>query len=553
MLIRSKRLDANRWYLIYADVLIVNKNKWKYSRRQHMSNNIAWKNIEWDQVQHRINRIQRRIYQASKENNKKKVNFLQKILIHSLDAKLLAVKCSTTETQALKGINDKIYNTDIKKMTLVKTLKVDGIATWPIGQAKGPSKGIDLVKPGKSKQRSLGFPNIRDRAKQHLVLQALEPEWEAKFEPTSYGFRPGRSCYDAVVAVFKHLKLEKNESFKKYVLEADLKGCFDTISHPSLLKKLNTTPDIERQVKAWLEAGIMESNLTFGRPVARAQNSYGDTTSTSRILEARAQLLTKKQPQVGILSPFLTNVALHGIENHLKDWISNKPNPTDKPMSQTDKKKALTLIRYADAFVILHRNENALLEVKTELVRWLENTSGLKLNENKTRIVCSTNGFSFLGFRFINLTRSNRMRIKIYPDKASVINVTNKIGTFLRNNRAISTYDLIEFLKPIISGWCNYYAICECSETFKKLDYLLYQMLRSWVFRRDRRHGREYVKEKYFPSGNQYNYRGKLYTHNWILVGSKKVNQTITEKNFLPLFSWTASQTHIKIRSDAEV
>lgn len=496
-----------------------------------MSNNIAWKNIEWDQVQHRINRIQRRIYQASKENNKKKVNFLQKILIHSLDAKLLAVKRVTTENQGKKtlGIDNQSYNTDIKKMKLVQKLKVDGIAS--------EIKRVYISKPEKSEKRLLGIPSITDRAKQYLVLQALEPEWEAKFEPNSYGFRPGRSCHDAVVAIFGHLRLGNTNHFRKYVLNTNLKKGFDNLNHDYLLQKLNTTPDIEGQVKSWLEAGII-------------------TTSADEKAKASTQPLTKNligTPQGDIISPFLTNVALHGMENHLKDWVSNKPSLTDKPMSQTDKKKALTLIRYADAFVILHRNENALLEVKTELVRWLENTSGLKLNENKTRIVCSTNGFSFLGFSFINLTRSNRMGIKIYPDKASVKNVTNKIGTFLSNNRAISTYDLIEFLKPIISGWCNYYAICECSETFKKLDYLLYQMLRSWVFRRDRRHGREYVKEKYFPSGNQYNYRGKLYTHNWILVGSKKVNQTITETNFLPLFSWTGSQTHIKIRSDVEV
>jgi hypothetical protein len=222
-------------------------------------------------------------------------------------------------------------------------------------------------------------------------------------------------------------------------------------------------------------------------------------------------------------------------------------------MSKRDKMKALAVIRYADDFVIIHRNQNYLLEAKHELARWLEATSGLKYNENKTTIVCSTNGFSFLGFRFINISRYNRMRIKIYPDKSSVINVTEKIGTFLRNNRSISTYDLIKVLKPIIAGWCNYYSICECTETFNKLDHLLYQMLRSWVFRRDQLHGREHIKEKYFPSGNQYSYRGKLHNNNWVLAGSKKLDETTTDKNFLPLFSWIESQTHIKIRSDASV
>ncbi len=502
-----------------------------------MSNNIAWKNIEWDKVQNRINRCQRRIYKASKENNRSKVMFLQNIIINSLDAKLLAVRRVTTENQGKKtsGIDNKIYNTDEKKIKLVQQLKVDGTAK-PIKRVYIPTPLLPMQKQGrKSEKRPLGIPIIKDRAKQYLVLLALEPEWEAKFEPNSYGFRPGRSCHDAVVSIFGHLRLGRNKpDFKKYVLDADLKDCFDNINHQYLLNKLATIPAIEKQVKSWLEAGIIESNFKPESEHKIQRNKIGT-------------------PQGGILSPFLANIAFHGMENYLKDWIATKPSPDGKPMSKRDKMQSLAVIRYADDFVVIHKNKHYLIEIKQQLATWLEKTSGLQLNENKTTIVCSTNGFSFLGFHFINIKRYNRMRIKIYPNKSAVTNITNKIGTILRNNRSISTYELIKILKPIITGWCNYYSICECSETFKKLDHLTYNMLRSWVFRRDRKNNRHSIKEKYFPSGNQYNYKGKLYNNNWILVGTSKFTQGIIHANFLPLFSWTESQTHIKIRSEASI
>lgn len=493
-----------------------------------MSNNIAWKNIDWKKVQNRINRCQRRIYKASKENNSDKVIFLQRIIINSLDAKLLAVRRVTTENKGKKtaGIDNLTYNTDDKKMQLVRQLKVDGNAS--------PIKRIFIPKPGKSEKRPLGIPIILDRAKQYLVLLALEPQWEAKFEPNSYGFRPGRNCHDAVVSIFGHLRLGSNKpNFRKFVLEADIKGCFDNINHQYLLNKLNTIPQIETQVKAWLKAGIIDSKI----------NSTGTQPLPNEI----------GTPQGGIISPFLANVALHGIEQHLKDWISTKPSHTDKPMNKRDKMKALTVIRYADDFVVIHPNLNYLIEAKQQVSIWLKQSSGLELNENKTKIVCSTEGFSFLGFRFINIKRYNRMRIKIYPDHRSIENITKKIGHILRNNRALAAYDLIKTLRPIVIGWCNYYAICECSETFKKLDHLIYLMLRSWVFRRDRKNNRHHIKEKYFPTGNQYIYRGKIYNNNWVFVGTKKLANKNTDTNFLPLFSWTESQTHIKIRSDASI
>lgn len=486
-------------------------------------NLIVWKDIDWQLVNSRIDRYQRRIYKASKENNEKKVKFLQKKLINSLDSRLLAVRRITTENKgrSTAGIDNKLYNTDSKKVLLTEKLQIDGKAN--------PIKRVLIPKPGRSEKRPLGIPTIKDRAKQFIVLLALEPQWEAKFEPNSYGFRPGRSCHDAVVAIFGHLRVggKNKDTFNKYILDADLKGCFDNIDNSYLLTKLNTIPEITTQIKAWLEAGIINNDLSLSHQIP-TKNNIGT-------------------PQGGIISPFLANVALHGMEIHLKEWIASRPSTSRKYMSKRDKMNELGVIRYADDFIIIHRNKETILDAKTEIENWLIKTSKLELNTNKTKIIASDKGFSFLGFGFINIKRHDRMRIKIYPNKESVKNVTLKVGNILRTNRAISSYDLIQILRPIIVGWCNYYCISECSETFSMLNHKLYLMLRAWVFRRDKRHGRHVVKEKYFPSGKTYTFRGKTYNDNWTLNGKKTIKGHL-KTNFLPKFTWTESQKHIKVR-----
>lgn len=516
-IIRSQRLDAIKWCLSYADVLSVNK-KSIFKEGAQMSNLIAWKNVQWGLVESRVHKLQKRIYQASLSNNKAKVQFLQKLLIDSLDSKLLVVKRVTTENDGKKtaGIDNKLYYSYKKKINLVKRLKIDGKSS--------PIKRTYIPKPNKSEKRPLGIPTIKDRAKQAIVLMALEPEWEAKFEPNSYGFRPGRSCHDAVVAIFGHLKLGRNKpTFKKYILDADIKGCFDNINHTYLLDKLDTFPQIRNQVESWLKAGIIDEykQIKSGSP-----NEIGT-------------------PQGGIISPFLANVALHGMENYLKTWVTQFPIQNK---GKRDRSKQLGFIRYADDFVVIHPDKDILIAAKAALKQWFSETSGLALNEQKTSVVCSTNGFSFLGFRFINVMRYNKMRIKIYPDYRAVKRVSDKIGEITRRHRAISSYDLITILQPIITGWCNYYSICECSTTFGKLDHLTFQKLRSWVFRRDHKNNRTKVKLNYFPEDRTYVYKGKVHKDNWVLVGTKKFSSGQKKEKFLPKFKWNQSKTHVKIR-----
>ena len=323
---------------------------------------IAWKTINWPLVESRVRRYQTRIYKASRDNNSPKVRCLQKRLLRSLDAKLMSVRRVTTLNKGKRtpGIDKKIFVTDNQKGKLVQKLRLDGKAS--------PIKRVYIEKPGKKDKRPLGIPIIEDRAKQALCLLALEPEWEARFEPNSYGFRPGRSCHDAIESIFLNLRnISGDKGFHKYILDADISKCFDKIDHNYLLTKLETIPEIENQVKAWLKADIFEE----------FQASKTDRISKS----------IQGTPQGGIISPLLANIALHGMENHLKDWICTKPSfgKTNK-YSKNAKRKSLAIIRYADDFVIIHKEKSIIQEAKEEIAKWLLDGPRLEISEAKTSI-----------------------------------------------------------------------------------------------------------------------------------------------------------------------
>ena len=488
---------------------------------------IAWKDVNWTLVQKRNSRQQRRVYKASKDGNKKVVHALQRRIIGSLDAKLLAVRHVTTENKRRNtaGVNGVKTISDDKKIELAYRLKLDGKSST--------IRRIFIPKPDKNERRSLGIgiPTIEDRAKQMLAKIALEPEWEAIFESNSYGFRPGRSCHDAISTIF--LSLSKKS---RYVLDADIRKCFDKIDHNKLLNKLSTFEQIENQIKAWLKADIMISYSN--RPDEIFQSMEGTL-------------------QGGVISPLLANIALHGLGNHIKNWYANdwsSPTGRNSKVAKRDRKATIGFSRYADNFIITAPSEEDSIQIEDEVAKWLDNEVGLQLSKAKTTIVNSTEGFEFLGFHIISIKKHDRdaYKVKIHPSRASKARIIQRTRKLIQKNRSASSYSLINLLSSRIIGWANYFRYSECIEDFSKIDYLIFNQIRAWVFRRKSKglRARTKLKLKYFPEGKTFRFRGKDYNNNWILTGKTLIKDKLKE-NFLPKMRWVQSAQYVKIKDNA--
>lgn len=257
-----------------------------FSSPMNNTKNIVWGELDWGKIQTRVRKIQHRIYKASTKNDTKRVHWLQKFLVNSLDAKLFAVRQVTSLNKGKNnaGVDRVLVLTPEKRLNLALQLSLDGAAT--------PIRRVWIPKPGKDEMRPLGILPIKDRARQALAKLALEPQWEGIFEPNSYGFRPGRSAHDAIEAIFLCLRHNR----PKWVYDADIRKCFDQIDHQALLNKLNTYPQMRKQVRAWLKAGVMEGYA----------NNLKEPVTTTEL----------GTPQGGVISPLLANIALHGLEFH---------------------------------------------------------------------------------------------------------------------------------------------------------------------------------------------------------------------------------------------
>jgi RNA-directed DNA polymerase len=317
---------------------------------------------------------------------------------------------------------------------------------------------------------------MKDRALQALVKLALEPEWEARFEPNSYGFRPGRSCLDAIEAIFSAIRLKP-----KYVLDADIAKCFDRIDQEALLRKLNTFPTIRRQVRAWLKAGVMDG-----------KQLYPTSEGT---------------PQGGVISPLLANIALHGMEERIKQYADTLP--TRRSYGKRDNRRSLNLIRYADDFVILHENITVVQRCREIISEWLSGM-GLELKPSKTRLAhtliqCEQEkpGFDFLGFTIRQFTvgkyhSKQGFKTIITPSKKKKKVHYDQIASAIEAHKSAPQAALIKHLNPIIRGWANYYAAVVSKETYAELDYLMYLKLKAWAKRRHPKKNGGWVSKKYW-------------------------------------------------------
>lgn len=482
---------------------------------------LTWDKIKWGDSYSEIRRYQRRIFKASQSGNKQLTWHLQQRFIRNPHAKLVAVHKVTTLNKGNKtaGRNGFIPITPKQKLTLAKNLHLNGKAM--------PIKRIWISKPGKKEKKPLGIPTIQDRAKQALALLALEPEWEAKFEPNSYGFRPGRSCHDAIEAIFSHLRHQVD----KLVFDADIRKCFDSINHDAFLAKLESFPLMKKQIQAWLTAGVMEEYSHIPR-----ENLRGT-------------------PPGGIISPLLANIALHGLEEHLKRYVSSRKFLKSHPEAArgaSAKRVALGVIRYADDLIIIHRNPEIMDKVLQETKEWLT-PLGLELSPDKSNLQWASQSFQYLGFQITLVKRYNQFRVKITPSKESVNRLINKTRNIIQNNKSASSYALIYLLRPILIGWGNYFCYSECKETFQKVDNIIYNQLRAWVLRRAIRVNRTKTMEKYFIQGRTYKFQNRTYQANWIFAGQRLSQKGTPVNTFLPKISWIASKSFVKIKEDASV
>jgi RNA-directed DNA polymerase len=305
---------------------------------------------------------------------------------------------------------------------------------------------------------------MRDRAEQALVKLAVEPEWEARFEPNSYGFRPGRCPQDAIEAIFNHIRLKP-----KYVLEADIEKCFDRIDHQALLAKLNSIPTINRQVRGWLKAGIFENGEVFPSEAGT--------------------------PQGGIVSPLLANIALHGLETTIANAFG--------------KKFRVVVIRFADDFVIICEDLATLQMARNLAEIWLAEM-GLAMKPSKTHITHTLyehedrTGFDFLGFTVRQMATGKHYskrgyKVIIKPSVKAQKRHLEQIEGLVRTHRGSNQAALIAALNPRIRGWTNYHRPNSAKRTFNRMDYQLYWKLAKWAKWQNPRKSCAWRKQRYWP------------------------------------------------------
>lgn len=473
-----------------------------------------WKNIPWRKLERVVFKLQKRIFQASQNGDARKVRRLQRLLINSKAAKLIAVRRVTQENQgkSTAGVDGKKSLTPRQRMTLVKELNLEDKAM--------STRRVWIPKPGKTEKRPLGIPTIKERAKQCLVKLALEPDWEAHFEKNSFGFRPGRSCHDATQAIFNAIRYKQ-----KFVLDADIASCFDKINHKKLLEKLHTSSQIRKQIRAWLKGGVIDKGRWF--PTEEGT------------------------PQGGTISPLLANIALHGMEEVIK-----KEFPANKAGYLKGYQKSITqpiVIRYADDFLVLHEDIEFILRCKEILSKWLKEM-GLEIKESKTRIAHTFNsiegkaGFDFLGFSIRQYPAGKYQTGKhngkplgfktlIKPSKTKVQNHLKEIRAIIKTHKSVSQKALVEHLNPVVRGFANYFSTVSSKEIFSTLDHEIFVKLKSWAQRRHPNKTGYWVSNRYWHTiGN----------NNWVF-GYAKGEEIIR----LQSYSSVPIKRHTKVKGKA--
>ena len=425
---------------------------------------INWGVVDNEIIAHSVKRLQNRIVKAKLTGRNRMVKKLQSLLVKSLDARILAIKrVSENKGKNTAGVDGKLLNTNLKKSKYIEELKIN-LDTY----RAMPLKRIEISKKN-GKTRPLGIPTMFDRCVQALYKLALEPIAEVVADPNSYGFRPKRSTQDAMKQIVNRT-IKRNSG--KWILEADIKGCFDNISHKWIYENI---PLDNRLLKQWLKSGFIKDGKLF--------------------------LTDSGTPQGGIISPILANMVLDGIEKIVKNKTKRHQKMKDGVIiyRYTDH---FNFVRYADDFVCISNSAKNLRLLQKDIEIFLKQR-GLELSKEKTFITNINDGFDFLGFNFRKYP-NNKLIVK--PSKDGIKSFKSKIKEIFKLYRSAPLELLINKLNPLIKGWGYYYRFVNSKLTFSKLDeYIWYKSL-NWMKRlHQRRKTIKYYKKYFKPLSDTYN------------------------------------------------
>jgi RNA-directed DNA polymerase len=452
----------------------------------------SWDAIQWRRVERNVRAMQIRIAKATKEGDWRRVKALQRSLTRSFSAKASAVR-RVTENQGKRtaGVDRELWDSPEVRWAAIGRLKRRGYRPLPLRRV--------FIPKANGKERPLGIPTMLDRAMQALHLLALEPVSEGTSDPNSYGFRINRSTADAMSQLFLNLS---RKASAQWILEADIKGCFDHISHDWLERNVRMDTAILRK---WLKAGV--------------------------VFQGQFQATAAGTPQGGIISPTLANVALNGLERQLVEFLGTKLGVANA------KKLKVNVVRYADDFVITGNTPEVL---ENEVKPWVEQflaVRGLTLSTEKTRIVNIDQGFDFLGWNF----RKYSGTLLIKPSRKNVQTFYRKVKEVIRANKTVKQTELIRLLNPMLRGWAQYHSPVVAKATFTRLEHDIFRALWRWAKRRHPKKSADWVRKKYFATVGD---------RTWVFRAAVKKDdgsQDWVELHSLPA---TTIQRHKKIKGE---